>query len=101
MINRNDVIFYQAKRKKLHWIFIICQNFSNKYKKQLLDTGLDALKSTSKQVVHKAAERIVAFIPKNTAGKTVKSKHATEKNSRNVEEKIIAPEKKEKKNEKN
>ena len=67
----------------------------------MLDTGLDALKYTSKQVVHKAAERTVAFIPKNAAGKTVKSKHATEKNPRNVEEKIIAPEKKEQKNEKN
>ena len=32
------------------------RNFSNKYRKQLLDTGLDALKNASKKVVHKPTE---------------------------------------------
>ena len=63
----------------------------------MLDTGLDALKSASKQVIHKAAERTVEFIPKNTAGKTVKSKHVTEKNPRNIEEIMHQKKKKEEK----
>ena len=29
-------------------------SFARKYKKQLLDTGLDSLKTASKKVVHKA-----------------------------------------------
>ena len=31
-------------------------SFARKYKKQLLDTGLDALKSASKKVVHETGE---------------------------------------------
>ena len=31
-------------------------SFARKYKKQLLDTGLDSLKNTSKKVVHKTGE---------------------------------------------
>ena len=31
-------------------------SFARKYKKQLLDTGLDSLKTPSKKVVHKAGE---------------------------------------------
>ena len=31
-------------------------NFSNKYKKKLFDTALNALKTTSKNVVHKTGE---------------------------------------------
>ena len=32
------------------------RNFSNKYRKQLSDTELDALKTASKNVVHKIGE---------------------------------------------
>ena len=32
--------------------------FARKYKKQLLDTGLDAVKTTSKKVIHRAGELI-------------------------------------------
>ena len=31
-------------------------SFARKYKKQLLDTGLDSVKTASKKVVHKAGE---------------------------------------------
>ena len=31
-------------------------SFARKYKKQLLDTGLDSLKTASKKVVHKSSE---------------------------------------------
>ena len=33
-------------------------SFARKYKKQLLDTGLDSVKTDSKEVVHKAGEFI-------------------------------------------
>ena len=33
-------------------------SFARKYKRQLLDTGLDAVKTTSKKVVHKVGEFI-------------------------------------------
>ena len=57
------------------------RNFSNGYRKQLLDAGLDALKNASKKEVHKADE----FIENKIAGKIVKS----------VEELTIPPEKRE------
>ena len=64
----------------------MARNFSNKYRKQLLDTGLDSLKPASKQVFHKAAGNTIA-------DKIVKTKPVTDENSRNVEEIIILPEK--------
>ena len=66
-----------------------------KYRKQLLDTGLDALKTASKKVVHKEAEATGEFIGKNIAGKIVKPKHVIDEDPRNVEEIIILPEKRE------
>ena len=47
---------------KGYGFFSFVRNFSNKYRKQLLDTGLVALKSASKKVVHKAAETTGEFI---------------------------------------
>ena len=53
-------------------------------------TGLDALKTTFKKVVHKAAEECIG----NTiADKIVKPKSLSDKNSRNDEEIIIPLEK--------
>ena len=37
------------------------RNLSNKHRKQLLDTGLNALKVASKKVFHKAAEATGEF----------------------------------------
>ena len=37
------------------------RNFFNKYRRQLLDTGRDALKTASKKVVHKAAKETGEF----------------------------------------
>ena len=76
----NDMNFYQLR-----------ENFSNKYKKQLLDTGLDVLKT----VVHKTAKATVEFIGNKIAGKIVKPRHVIDKNPRNVEEIITQPEKRE------
>ena len=68
-------------------------NFSNKYRKQLLDTGLDTLKTASKKVPRKAAEATGEFIGNKIADKIVK--HIIDENSRNDEETIIPPEKRE------
>ena len=69
------------------------RNLSKKYRKQLLDTGLDVLKTASKKVVHKAAESIDEFVGNNIADKIVKQKPVIDENSGNVEEIIILPEK--------
>ena len=45
VLNRNDALFYGTKSKKF------VRNFPNKYRKQLLDIGLAALKTTFKKVV--------------------------------------------------
>ena len=49
-------------------------NFSNKYRKQLLYIGLDTLKTTSKEVVHKAAEATNEFMGNEIADKIVNTK---------------------------
>ena len=49
------------------------RNISNKYRKQLLDTGLVALKTASKTVVHKAAEARCEFIGNKIADAAAKS----------------------------
>ena len=57
--------------------------FAKKYRKQLLDTGLDALKTT-KKVFHKVAEATGEFTGNRIADKIVKPKHVIDENSRNV-----------------
>ena len=49
-------------------------SFVRKYKKQLLDTGVDALKTASKKVVYKAAKTTGEFIGNKIAEKIVKAK---------------------------
>ena len=84
------------KYVKEYRFFSFARNLSNKYGKKLLDsatkTRLDALKTPSKKVVHKAAEAIGEFIGNKIADKIVKSKPVSDANSRNVEEIIIRPE---------
>ena len=53
------------------WEFL---SFVRKYRKRLLDTGLDALKTFSKQVVYKEADATCAFIGNKIADKIVKKK---------------------------
>ena len=83
---------------KGYGFFSIVRNVSSNYVKQLLDTadktGLEALKTASKKVVHKASEATGEFIGDNIADKTVKPKPVPGENSRNVEEIVIPPEKK-------
>ena len=51
-------------------------SFARKYKKQLLDTGLDAVKTASEKVVHKADEflgnKIAEAVTKSNDDKIVK-----------------------------
>ena len=54
--------------------------------------GLDALKTGSKKVDHKAAETTGEFIGNKIGAKIVKPKSAIEENFRNVEEIVITPE---------
>ena len=65
-------------------------SFARKYKKQLLDTGVDAVKTASKKVVHKPGE----FVGNKTADLVTKSKDdkivKSDENLRNVE-KITIP----------
>ena len=58
-------------------------------KKQLLETGLDALKTASKKVVHKKGE----FLGNKITDKIVKPKHVIDENPRNFKEIIILAEK--------
>ena len=70
--------------------------FARKYEKQLLDTGLDSLKTASKKVVHKAGK----FLGNKIAGAVTKSNddkiEKPDDNLRNVEEIIIPLEKRDK-----
>ena len=60
-----------------------------KYRKQLLDSGLDSLKTASKKVVHKAGQFLENKI---VDGVTKSYNHSTEKQE-TVEEINIPPEK--------
>ena len=68
-------------------------SFPRKYKKQLLDTGLDSLKIASKKLVHKTGEfsenRIAEAVTKSNDDENVKPAE----NSRTLEEIIIPLEK--------
>ena len=70
------------------------RNLCNKYGKEFLDTatktGLDALKTASKKVVHKAAEATGEFIRNKIANKIVKPEPVADENLRDVEETIYS-----------
>ena len=67
--------------------------FARKYEKQLLNTGVDAVKTASRNVIHKAGE----FLRNNIADAVIKTNNdkimKTDKNPRNIEEVIIPLEK--------
>ena len=60
-----------------------------------MDTRLDALKTASKKVFHKAAEATGGFIGNKIAYKIVKETPVIDENSINVEEIIVPQEKRE------
>ena len=63
---------------------------------ELLDTGLDVLKTDPQKVAHKAPEATGEFIGYKFADKILKPKYVIDKNPRNIEERIIPPGKREK-----
>ena len=71
------------------------RNFSSKYRKKVQDTGLAALKTASKKTVQKAAEATDEFIGNKTLDKIAKQKPVIDENSKNLEEIVIPPEKRE------
>ena len=90
----------QSKARKQvngYWFLSSARNLPNKHGKQLLDidakAGLDLIKSASKIVVHKAAEKTGEFIGNKIAEKIVKPKSVSDENLRNIEEMIIPPQK--------
>ena len=90
---------YNAKYAKGYGFLSFARNLYNKYKNQLLNTGLDALKTASKKVVHETAATTGEFIANKIADTVAKLNDnkivKTDENSRNVEEIIILPEKRE------
>ena len=67
------------------------RNFSNKYRKNLLDTGLVATKNATKIVVQKAAEATIEFIGNKIGNKIVKIKpitdyYSTRRRRRNIKQ---------------
>ena len=94
------MLFHKIKNQKICqriWILSFERNLSNKYGKQLLDiatkTGLDALKTASKIVVHKISEATGESTGNKITEKIVKLKPASDANSRDIEEIVIPPEK--------
>ena len=73
------------KHVKGYWFL----SSARKYKKQLLDTGIDTVKAASKKVVHKAGE----FIGNKIADAVTKSSNDKVVKQEPVEEIIIPPEK--------
>ena len=88
----------QITRKYLkgYRIFSFARNLSNRYWKQLLyiatKTGLDALKTDSRKLVHKVAEATDEFIG-NDIAEILKIKPLPPENPRNDEEVVIPIEK--------
>ena len=56
-------------------------------------TRLDTLKTASKKAVHKTPEATGEFIGNKIADEIVKAKSVPDENSRNVEDIVISPEK--------
>ena len=82
------------KYVKGYGFLLFARTFSDKYRKQLLDAGLDALETASKKF-SKAAEGTGEFVGNKIPDKIVILKYVIRQNKRNVEKKIIPPEKRE------
>ena len=74
------------KYVKIYWLL----SLARKYRKKLLDTGLDAVKTASKKVFHKTAETTGELRGNKITNKIVKQKSVIHENSWDIE-KIITP----------
>ena len=64
----------EPRTRKGYGFLSFTRNFSKKYRKELLDTRLDALKTASKKLIHEAAKATYNFIGNKIAGKIVKTR---------------------------
>ena len=81
------------KYVKRYGFLSFARNFCNKYRRQLLDTKLDALKTATQNVVDKADEAAGEFVGNKIADKIMKTKYVIDENARSAEKIIIPPEK--------
>ena len=78
LTNRSYVPFYRNKKKKMYtriYVFFFCFfffSFARNYRKHLLGTGLDPLKTAAKKVVNKVAGRTGEVIRNKYVDKIVK-----------------------------
>ena len=70
----------ELRTRKGYGLLSFTRNVSKIYRKELLDTGLDALKTASKKLIHEAAEATYKFI----GGKIVKTRLAIDEYLWNV-----------------
>ena len=72
LIHKSETKFHRTKDKKNMLkemdFYHLRKIFRTNIKKHLLDTGLNALKTTSKRVVHKVADATCEFIGNKMAG---------------------------------
>ena len=90
--------YIEPKTKKYikgYRFLTFARNFPYKYRKQLLDSRLDALKTVFKEVVQETAEGTGEFTENKIADKIVKAKPVIDENPKDVEEIIIPPEERE------
>ena len=76
--------------------FLLSREFYLRKKKLLgtaVETGLDALKTAFRKVIHKAAETLAELIGNNMVNKIVKPNSLPAENLRDDEKIIVAPEK--------
>ena len=97
------MLFYRNKNEKICLIGIdfwhLPEIYLTNMEKQLLDaankTRVDVIKTAFKKIIHKAAEAKGESIGNEIANKIVKAKPLSDENSRNTEEMVIPPEKRE------
>ena len=85
------MLYRTRTRKYVKWYGFL--SFTRKYKKQLLDAGLDAVKTASKKVVHEAGK----LLGNNIADAVTKSSDHKIKKQEPVEEIIIPTEERDEK----
>ena len=78
-------------RKYVKWYRFL--SFARKYQKQSLDTGLDAVKTVSKKVLHKGGKFLGNTFPDTVTESNNDRIVKPDENSRNVKDVIIRPEK--------
>ena len=72
---------------------LFAKSFSDKFRRKIENTWVDALKTASKKVLHKADKTRGGFISNKTGDRIVKKQPVIDEKSRNIEEILILPKK--------